>query len=155
MKFKCSFCEKNEVVKMQDAEMIAFNYYKDDKGANHTGIICLECGTIHDCLISFVKIIPTLLRITNPYKVVNIKLLPDWLTEVAKYKKELNINCMESAVMAVEIPEHIIEILKEKGTLGECFNDSISITYEDYQNKKNDFIVKRIMDNKSYYGLNE
>jgi len=154
MKFKCILCNKNGVLGAYNTEMITFNYHKDNKGMNHTGIICLECGTIHDCLISYIKIIPTLLRISHPYKIVNVEYLPVWLNEVAKYKQDLNLNCMESAVMAVGIPEHVIELLKGKVKLGECFEKPISITFDDYQNRKSAFIVKKIMDNPSYYGLN-
>lgn len=134
--------------------MIAFNYYQDRQGMNHTGIICLNCGTIHDCIMSFVKIVPSLLGIGNPYKIVNVELLPVWSMEVAEHKENFGINCRESAVMAVGIPEHIINTLRARRKLGECFDLPISITYDEYQSKKNNFVLKQLSDNPSHFGLN-
>ncbi len=144
MKFKCSHCGANEIVKIQTSKMMAFNYYKDNKKRQHTGIICLKCGTIHDCLISFIKIIPALLKITNPYKVVDVELLPIWLAKVQKHMQDLDLNCMEAATMAVGIPKHIIDLLKDKGTLGECFEESISITHKEYNIREVNFMLQKM-----------
>lgn len=145
MKFKCSFCgTKGNIGTTAFKKMMAFQWYKDDKGMIHTGVVCSECWSISDCLISFLKV-PLIPFGVAPYKVVFIFDLITWLGELMQHKKNLEINCMESAVYAMGIPEDFIEKMKAYEVLGSGFEEPIGITAADYDMKKSIWISNNIL----------
>lgn len=54
MNFKCSNRKKkigkSYDVDISNADLIGRPWYTDDTGLNHMAIMCLYCGTIHDCI---------------------------------------------------------------------------------------------------------
>ena len=76
MKFKCSCCE----VKLgefcpkvgSDGDFTGGPWYIDDNRLNHTAVICLHCGTIHDTVGSLTRALGFVLTCGNimPMKIV-------------------------------------------------------------------------------------
>jgi hypothetical protein len=59
MRFRCLTCDKTirksyDVDRVQ-GDLLGRPWYIDDTGLKHVAIVCLNCGTIHDCSGSLVR----------------------------------------------------------------------------------------------------
>ena len=133
MKFKCSDCNKNgnisTISNLKDnTDFLVKQCYKDSAGLIHTLLICLNCGTFHDCKISFLKSL-----IKRPYSVQGIlknKVITEKVTLAREQNIEKTIN--EYALEFMGIDNSTLDFLVER----KLYPPSFSIQYKEQDNKK-------------------
>lgn len=113
-----------------DAPMLAFGWFKDEDNYQHTGVYCSNCGTIHDCTISFLKIPLSIIGLTNPYKVLDVITIVPFAQSIFEDTQEYGLNCREVALYIYHINQMILDkMIREK--LGDCFKEP-AMTYKEF-----------------------
>lgn len=134
MKFKCSDCNQNGNIGTisnlkSNTDFLVKQWYKDNNGLIHTLLICLKCGTFHDCKISFLKSL-----FKKPYKVQGIlknKVIKEKVTLAKEQSGEKTTN--ELALEFMGIDNSTLDFLIEK----KLYPSSFSVNYKDIDTKEN------------------
>lgn len=133
MKFKCSDCgHKGDIGTISNlksnTDFLVKQWYKDNNGFIHTLVICLKCGTFHDCKISFLK---SLLK--KPYKVQGIlknNVIKEKVNLAKKQNEEKTTN--EHALEFMGIDNSTLNFLIEK----KLYPSNFSVNYKEVDTKK-------------------
>jgi hypothetical protein len=133
VKFKCSDCNQNGNIgtlgNLKDnTDFIVKQWYKDNNGLIHTLLICLHCGTFHDCKISFLKSL-----FKRPYKVQGIlknKVIIEKIKLAKEQTSEKTIN--EHALSFMGINNATLDFLVEK----KLYPPNFSVNFKDANNNE-------------------
>lgn len=123
MKFKCLTCgatvSKSYNVDPANGDLLGLPWYIDDKGLKHLAIVCLHCGTIHDCSVSLLRAVLSAFR--SPLKIHN-DINPMELGMMIMGRSEHpETESRQIAINDFGIPERIIDVLVERKVLGHAF----------------------------------
>jgi hypothetical protein len=103
-------------------EIYAQRWYADSTGLQHLAIVCLHCGTIHDCSGSFLK---GLLSLFSSSLKVHADITPLDLAEMIQARSHHpEAESREIAVSVLGIPDGVIDVLVERRILGPAFQPS-------------------------------
>ena len=114
MLIRCKGCP-SVLNKTNDESNFAFGWYKDELG-NHTGFVCTNCGTIHDCVGS-------LNTISNLFGGQSFKVIRYFTLEKMKkliYQEAEKIGTgtlSEAAILNVTfgVPIDVVQKMSDKG----------------------------------------
>jgi hypothetical protein len=123
MRFKCLTCEK-AVSKSYDVDHIRGDllgrpWYIDEAGLKHLAIVCLNCGTIHDCSGSLLRGLLSGLR--SPFKVHRDINPMELGVMVMTRTDDPSTNSRAFAINELGIPEEVIDVLVKRKLLGWAF----------------------------------
>jgi|LGVC01.1.fsa_nt_gb hypothetical protein len=123
MKFKCLTCEKT-ISKDYDVDPIHGDalwhpWYRDDSGLNHSALVCLHCGTIHDVSGSFLHGLFSLFQC--PLKVHNDINPLELAIAVTEYTQHPKTESRHIAINSFGIPEKVVDVLVKRELLGNAF----------------------------------
>ncbi|VAV84821.1 hypothetical protein MNBD_DELTA01-1901 [hydrothermal vent metagenome] len=97
-------------VNSEEGTSIARPWYADETGLNHTAIVCLECGTIHDTTPSLLKVF---IGSRSPFK-VNATLDPQNAHLLEGYKGKCPEAYRKTQLKHMGIPKDIIDALANR-----------------------------------------
>ena len=124
MKLKCLTCAKT-VSTSYDADrsrgdVLGRPWYVDETGLKHLAIVCLYCGTIHDCSGSMLRAL-----LTGFKRPVNIhgSISPLELSAMIMARSQHPEASRQVAVQELGIPEAVIDVLLERNILGQAFSE--------------------------------
>lgn len=123
MKFKCVTCHK-VISKSYDvdpnaADVLGRPWYRDDSGLNHLAIVCLHCGTLHDCSGSILRGLlsgfRSALKVHDDLNPMELSML------VMQHTSQPETESRRIAVEKLGIPRAVIDALVERKILGHAF----------------------------------
>lgn len=117
MRFKCHGCGKvltrSYSGDRTHGDIYASPWYMDASGLRHLGIVCLACGTVHDCSGAFLKGLITFGR--NPMK-VHQHIRPAVVNEMAMAQVLSRASGTHPGEHGrISIPDGVINVLTERG----------------------------------------
>jgi hypothetical protein len=126
MRFKCLTCDKT-ISRSYDADPIRGDllgrpWYIDESGLKHLAIVCLNCGTIHDCSGSFLRGLLSGFR--TPLKIHNDMNPMELGVMIMARTPDSSINFRAFAIDEFGIPEEVIDVLVARKLLGWAFAKS-------------------------------
>lgn len=135
MDFKCNCCGKTlsrpYSVDPVHSDIYTRPWYIDDQGLEHLVVVCLECGTIHDCSGSILKGLFTFghnpVTIHDSINLIELVTINDSINPmelgimIMEHCKHPEIESREVAIRKLGIPEDIIDILLKRNILGPAF----------------------------------
>lgn len=123
MRFTCICCGKKLTrsygTDRVNGDIYAQAWYVDSTGLKHLAIVCLACGTIHDCSGSFLRGLLTLGRSpVTIHRDINPLELSAMIMDRSQHPE---LESREVAIRQLGIPEGIIDVLLERNILGQAF----------------------------------
>jgi Sel1 repeat len=112
--FRCKTCRTmldeaySEPNHTSNANFYMKQWYVDDRGSIHTLIVCLHCGTFHDCTASILGFIPAMLGLTSAFDVEK------WYTSDEMGTKITNVSHVDNLTYGEMFNKYNIDIILEK-----------------------------------------
>ena len=126
MNFQCRCCgallSRSYDSDRTAGDVLGRPWYRDDTGLNHLAIVCLNCGTIHDCSGSAIRALLTLGK--TKYKCHNSIDPLQLSTMVRSMTGGLTSDARTIAVEKLGIPESVVNALVERTLLGPAFDST-------------------------------
>jgi hypothetical protein len=123
VKIKCVTCQrvisKSYDVDPSTADVLGRPWYRDEGGLNHLAIVCLHCGTIHDCSGSILKGLlsgfQSALKVHDDLNPMELAML------VMQHTAHLEADSRRVAIEKLGIPAAVLDVLVERKILGPAF----------------------------------
>ena len=123
MRFRCLTCDQT-VSRPYDVDPIKGDllgrpWYIDDAVLKHLAIVCLKCGTIHDCSGSLLRGLLSAFR--TPMKVHDDINPMELGMMIMAHTADPSTNSRRFAINELGIPEEVIDVLVARKLLGWAF----------------------------------
>ena len=123
MEFKCLTCQKT-ISKWYDVDhaegdVLGRPWYIDEAGLKHLAIVCLHCGSIHDCSCPLLRGLLSAFRV--PLKIHHDINPMELGLMIMHSTRDPSTDLRAFAIHEVGIPEQVIDVLVARKLLGWAF----------------------------------